>query len=197
MILGAGLDTFAYRNPYTDLGLRVFEVDHPATQAWKQQQLTQAQIPVPDSVTFTPLDFESQTLHDQLHQAGFTTKEPALFSWLGVTMYLQPETVTQTLHEIALFAPSGSVIVFDYMIPTESLNPVQQTFFRVFNQRMTQLGEPWQGFFNPDSLIQILETLGYKTIENLEPEVINSRFFDPRTDNLKMGNSGRLIKATL
>ena len=197
VILGAGLDTFAYRNPYSELGLKVFEIDHPATQDWKQQRLIQAKIPVPETVTFVPVDFEHQSLTSQLHTAGFPPQEPALFSWLGVTMYLTPETVLQTLKEIASFACLGSGIVFDYTTPPATRNPIQRSILHAFNQRMTKMGEPWQGFFEPESLIKSLETMGYPTVEDLDHDAINTKFFESRADQLKVGSSGHLIKATL
>jgi methyltransferase (TIGR00027 family) len=86
VLLGAGLDTFAHRNPHT--GLRVFEVDHPATQHWKRGLLSEHNIAHPDALTYVPVDFESQSLIDELHAAGFDSTQPTLFAWLGVTMYL-------------------------------------------------------------------------------------------------------------
>jgi methyltransferase (TIGR00027 family) len=100
LILGAGLDTFAYRNPYSSTGLRVFEVDHPATQEWKRQQLSAAKIPIPETLTFAPMDFERQSLADRLREAGFRADEPSFFSWLGVTMYLTRETMMATMEYI-------------------------------------------------------------------------------------------------
>jgi methyltransferase (TIGR00027 family) len=88
VVLGAGLDTFAYRNPYPQDVLHVFEVDHPATQIWKRTRLEEAGITIPRTLTFTPVDFEIQTLEDGLRRAGFDTSKAAFFSWLGVTMYL-------------------------------------------------------------------------------------------------------------
>src|SRR5580658_8858725 len=91
VVLGAGLDTFAYRNPYGESALRVFEVDYPATQEWKRQQLEEARIAVPQSVTYVPVDFERQTLREGLQLARFDSTKPTFFSWLGVTMYLSEE----------------------------------------------------------------------------------------------------------
>ena len=93
VILGAGLDTFAYRRP--DPGLRVFEVDHPATQAWKQRRLADLGVAIPGNLVFVPVDFEHQRLGPALEKAGFTFAEPAVFSWLGVTMYLTPDAIDQ------------------------------------------------------------------------------------------------------
>ena len=108
VILGAGLDTFAYRNPYSTKDLKVFEVDYPATQEWKRQLFNAAKIPIPETLSFTPIDFESQVLADQLREAGFRTDEPSFFSWLGVTMYLTRETMMATMQHIASSTPSGS-----------------------------------------------------------------------------------------
>ena len=99
VVLGAGLDTFAYRNPYP--GLRVFEVDHPATQAWKRGQLSAAGIAIPTSLTFVPVDFEQQTLADGTWAVRFRRNAAAFFSWLGVTPYLTHEACMSTLSFIA------------------------------------------------------------------------------------------------
>jgi methyltransferase (TIGR00027 family) len=99
VVLGAGLDTFAYRNPYTDSALRVFEVDHPDTQAWKRHRLASTAIPIPYPVTFVPVDFGRQP-ETELEKAGFKPDEPAFFSWLGVTPYLSKEIVMATFARI-------------------------------------------------------------------------------------------------
>src|SRR3984957_13262766 len=95
VLLGAGLDTFAYRNPYTRL--RVFEVDHPATQQWKRELLQRNHVAIPESVRYTPVDFERQSLSVQLRDAGFNHGAPAFFSWLGVVPYLTLEAFRATL----------------------------------------------------------------------------------------------------
>jgi methyltransferase (TIGR00027 family) len=112
VILGAGLDTFSYRNQDQN-GSRVFEVDLPATQQWKRDCLNAAGIPIPAFLTFVATDFESSTLSDVLAEAGFRSEDPAFFSWLGVTMYLEEEAIMKPLRFIASLAP-GSAIVFDY-----------------------------------------------------------------------------------
>ena len=99
VLLGAGLDTFAYRNPYAEL--RVFEVDHPATQQWKRELLQHNHIAIPESVTYTPVDFERQSLSAQLVDAGFNSQAPAFFAWLGVVPYLTLEAFRSTLSFIA------------------------------------------------------------------------------------------------
>jgi methyltransferase (TIGR00027 family) len=133
VILGAGLDTFAYRSPYSNDGLKVFEVDHPATQEWKRQQLDAAKIPMPNNLILAPIDFENQMLADQLHEAGFKTDDPSFFSLLGVTMYLNRETMMATMNYISSSTPSGSEIIFDYIIPPSSQNFLRRFVFRLLS----------------------------------------------------------------
>src|SRR5580658_6764600 len=114
VLLGAGLDTFAYRNPYAEL--RVFEVDHPATQQWKRELLQRNHITIPESVTYAPVDFERQSLSTQLGDAGFNSQAPAFFAWLGVVPYLTLAPFRATLSFIAAQRP-GSGLTLDYGQP--------------------------------------------------------------------------------
>jgi methyltransferase (TIGR00027 family) len=114
VVLGAGLDTFAYRNPHE--GLAVIEVDHPATQAWKRERLAGAGLTPPPSLTFAPIDFERETLADGLAAAGFDPTEPAFFLWLGVVPYLTEEAIVATLGFLGEL-PGGAEVVFDYSDP--------------------------------------------------------------------------------
>jgi methyltransferase (TIGR00027 family) len=197
VILGAGLDTFAYRNPYSSNGLRVFEVDYPATQEWKRRQLNAAKIAIPETLTFAPIDFGSQSLADQLQKAGFRTDKPSFFSWLGVTMYLTRETMMATMEYISSSTPSGSGIVFDYVIPPSSQNFLRRLIFCLLARRVAGVGEPWVNFFEPNSLIMNLKTIGFTQAEDIGPEEINARFFNDRTDKLMVGNFGHLMKAQI
>jgi methyltransferase (TIGR00027 family) len=197
VILGAGLDTFAYRNPYFSIGLKVFEVDYPATQEWKRQQLDAAKIAIPETLIFVPIDVKNQSLADQLQKAGFRTEEPSFFSWLGVTMYLSRETLMATLEYISSSTPSGSGIVFDYMVPPSSQNFMRRLIFRLLSKRVASFGEPWHTFYDPNSLISDLQAIGFTKAEDVEPEEINARFFNNRADKLMVGNFGHLMKAQL
>src|ERR1700712_1077900 len=115
VVLGAGLDTLAYRTPLASR-LRIFEVDHPATQAWKRELLTSAAIAVPGSVSFVAVDFERETLAQALDAAGFDGTQRSFFSWLGVVPYLTEQAVFSTLTTIARL-PGGAEVVFDYVNP--------------------------------------------------------------------------------
>lgn len=193
VVLGAGLDTFAYRNPFP--GLRVFEVDFPATQEWKREKLRAAGISLPETLTFAPVDFEKQTLAEGLREAGFHLEEAAFFSWLGVTPYLKRETVLQTLRTIASLSP-GNAVVFDYAVPRESLDAAHRVAFDALASRVAAAGEPFQGFFAPDDLKRELQSLGFGSIEDLGAEEIDARYFQNRADGLLVGTRlGRLIYA--
>src|SRR5690242_12376481 len=120
VILGAGLDSFAYRRNDLMDRLRVFEVDHPASQAWKRRRLQEVGIAEPVGLVFTPIDFERQTLEDGLREAGFRFAEPAVLSWIGVTMYLTREAISATLDSVARCA-GGSRLVMTYNLPTSAM----------------------------------------------------------------------------
>ena len=195
LVVGAGLDTFAYRNPYRDEGLRVFEVDHPGTQQWKQQLLAESGIDVPASLTFVPADFERDDLGSALRQAGFQPDQAACVSWMGVTMYLTADAVAATLRTLAGFAP-GSRLCFDYRLPVTMLNPVERVINEVIGQRVAALGEPWLSTFDPTQLQKQLLDLGFGSAESATPESLNARYFARRKDGLRAGGGVCIMCAT-
>jgi methyltransferase (TIGR00027 family) len=194
VILGAGLDTFAYRNPYSEGVLHVFEVDHPATQTWKQARLEEAGITLPSNLTFAPVDFETQTLEEGLRVAGYDPGECTFFSWLGVTEYLTTEVVMATLRFIAS-APVGSGVVFDYMISPSLLTPAQRSRFDALAQRVASAGEPWRAFFDPGLLTRDLRAMGFGYVEDSGPVEINARYFKNRKDGLQVGSLSHIMNA--
>jgi methyltransferase (TIGR00027 family) len=195
VVLGAGLDTFAYRNPHGNSALHVFEVDYPATQEWKRRQLEDARIAVPASVTYVPVDFERQTLQEGLKLAGFNPAKPTFFSWLGVTMYLTEDAVMSTFGFIASTPPPGGV-AFDYAVPRSSLGLFGRIALDAVSRRVARAGEPFRTFFAPVELAQRLRTMGFSSVEDLGAEEINARYFRDRPDRLRiMGRIGRLMSA--
>ncbi len=194
VVLGAGLDTFAYRNPYPADSLTVFEVDHPATQAWKRGRLGTAGIAVPPSLRFVAVDFETQQLGERLAGAGLRADERAFFSWLGVSMYLTRAAIGATLGYVAGL-PRGSGIVFDYAVPPAGLSPVRRLVVHALLKRLAVAGEPWQTFFEPRALAAELRALGLTELEDLGPEALNARFFGERSDGLRTGALGRVMCA--
>lgn len=194
VLLGAGLDTFAYRTPYPGSRLRVFEVDHPATQVWKRERLQEAGIAVPESVTFAAIDFEKQTLAAGLRQAGFDARAPAFFSMLGVVVYLTRDAVMDTLKFVASL-PSGTEIVFDYAIPASTLSESNRAIHDDALRRVAAGGEPWLTYFEPAMLAGELKGLGFTQVEDLGPDELHERYFKGRADGLRLNGMARLVKA--
>ncbi len=194
VILGAGLETFAYRNPFAP-ELRVFEIDHPATQAWKRDQLSRAGIEVPDSLSFLPLDFEHQTLADALQSTpAFDLRRPAFFAMLGVTPYMAHEALRTILKYVASLPPTSG-IAFDYTVALNKLNIIERFNVELLAARVAKLGEPFRLFLDPDELVVTLGSLGFRWVEDLDAPAINSRYFQNRSDHLQVGQAGRLLFA--
>ncbi len=192
VLLGAGLDTFGYRNPHATV--RVFEVDHPATQHVKRERLAAAGIAVPASLTFVPCDFGRDTLPHTLQAGGFDPTRPAVFAWLGVVMYLEPADVMQTLRYVASL-PKGTTVIFDYALSPEGFSWLPRLFYHRALARLAAHGEPWKSFLDPDSLRAALTELGFAQIEDLSSTEINSRFLAGRNDGLKTSPVGRIAIA--
>jgi methyltransferase (TIGR00027 family) len=183
VILGAGLDTFAYRNPFPSL--RVFEVDFPATQQWKREMLTEAAIEIPESLTLVPLDFEHKTLAEGLAEAGFAASSPAFFSWLGVVPYLTLDAFRSTLAAIGQL-PAGTAVSFDYAFPPETLSPMRRQVFNTLSKRVAAAGEPLRLFFTPDKMEEELYAVGFQRIEQVDSDRLNDLYFRDRADGLKL-----------
>jgi len=193
LVLGAGLDTFAYRNPHAQV--RVFEVDHPATQAWKRERLAEAGIAIPDSVTLVPVDFERQRLAEELLAAGFDATAPTVTAWLGVVPYLTLEAFRDTTELLGSFAP-GSTVVFDYSQPSEVLSTVEKLMLDSLSSRVAQAGEPFRLFFTPDALERELKLAGLEVVEDLDGPALTKKLLDGRKDGLQLrGRAGRICVA--
>jgi methyltransferase (TIGR00027 family) len=193
VVLGAGLDTFAYRNPFPDL--RVFEVDFPATQQWKRSMLADAAIPIPANLTFVPLDFEHKTLADSLRESGLDLTAPAFFSWLGVAPYLTIDAFRATISTVAQF-PAGSGITFDYTFPPASLSPKRREIFDRLAGRVAAAGEPFRLFFTPDQAEAELRQAGFQRVEQVDHDGLNAVYFQNRADGLKLSPVGIGMLAT-
>lgn len=181
VILGAGLDTFAYRNPFA--ALRVFEVDFPSTQEFKRTRLAAATITEPENLTFVPLDFEHQALPATLAEAGFDASMPAFFSWLGVIPYLTLEAFRASIHWIAAL-PAKSGIALDYSLAAEELSPRMQAARKSLAQRVAAAGEPFQLFFRSEQMQNELNSAGFHHIEQVDSTELNRRYFSERADGL-------------
>lgn len=193
VVLGAGLDTFAWRNPFD--GVRVFEVDFPATQHWKRQRLANVGMADPPCLTFAPVDFESQTLADGLNRAGFRADQPAYFSWLGVTMYLTREAFDATAGFIGAL-PAGGGVTFDYAVERSELGVFERVALDHLARKVAVMGEPFQLFFRPVELASLVRGLGFGDIEDVGKDELNARYLGNRQDGLRLrGGIGRLTRA--
>jgi methyltransferase (TIGR00027 family) len=194
VILGAGLDSFGYRRLDLTKVLRVFEVDHPAAQAWKRSRLRETGIELPANLNLVPVDFEKNSLIDNLRTNGYQTDAPGLFSWLGVTMYLTPYAVFRTLQAIATLAP-GTEIIFQYTVPKELCDEESQRLLGVVMTGAAARGEPFQSFFEPAKLSEQVSKLGFAEVSDLGPEEAIARYFSDRTDGLRPPTSEHYMRA--
>jgi methyltransferase (TIGR00027 family) len=183
VILGAGLDTFAYRNPFPTL--HVFEADFPATQQDKREMLAAARIEVPDNLTFVALDFEHKTLLESLAEGGFDAEAPAFCSWLGVVPYLTIDAFRATLAAVGSL-PAGTGLALDYSLPPETLTAERRAIFDRLAGRVAAAGEPLRLFFTPGQMQEELHGAGFREIEQVDHEGINALYFHSRTDGLRL-----------
>jgi len=190
-VLGAGLDTFAYRNPWPEV--KVFEVDHPATQQWKRELVAKNQIAVPENLTYVAVDFERQTLAERLTESGFDENAPVFFAWLGVVPYLTLPAFRGTVDYIASQAQSSGVAL-DYGLPRDALPPMERLAVDALAARVKMAGEPFQLFFTPDRIAA--EFVAFRDLEDLGTLEVNARYFQGRRDKLKwLGSAARLFSA--
>ena len=187
VVLGAGLDTFAYRNPFPNI--RVFEVDFPATQEWKRSLLKDAGISEPANLTFVPLDFEHKTLSAGLAEAAFDATKPAFFGWLGVVPYLTLSAFRSTIDAITGL-PTGSGVSFDYALSDEELSPARQRARQALADRVAMAGEPFRLFFQSEQLENELKSAGFQRIEQSDSLELNERYFANRADGLALPEEG-------
>jgi methyltransferase (TIGR00027 family) len=191
VVLGAGFDTFAYRNP--NEGLKVFEVDFPTSQAWKRQRLAEAGIDAKGAV-YAPIDFETETLRAALARAGFDLAQPAVFAWLGVLMYLTGEAVKATFTAVAGLA-KGTEIVFDYGEPTENAPAHMAAAVAETRQRVAEMGEPILSTFQPAEMARLLTDCGFAEVEDLSGETTNARFFKRGSLGMPPGSVAHQVRA--
>lgn len=186
VILGAGLDSFALRRPPGLVGLRIFEVDHPATQGWKRRRLAECGIAEPDELEFVECDFETTSISEALRGSGFRPQAPAIVSWMGVVYYLAKETVARALVELAELLAPGSSVVLDYQLPLEDL---PQRYHDVFAQQSAYLqraGEPQVNRYRPAELREAIGAAGFARADLPTREELHQRYFAPIASQIPM-----------
>ena len=196
VILGAGLDSFAYRRPRSMEHIAVFEIDHPATQSWKQRKLRELGINVSDNTHFVPVDFASESLTEKLNQSAFEPQRPTFFSWLGVIYYLNKSATRQTLQAILEMTKGYCEIALDFVVPLEMLSGKLKERMEDVMQNVAEAGEPWLGLYLPDELADTLKQAGFDRVTYMDSADGQKQFFDGRTDNLGLSTALHMMIAS-
>jgi len=187
VILGAGLDTFALRNPHSAQQIRVYEVDRSATQAWKLNRLAEGQIALPPWLIFVPVDFEQDELGEKLVDAGFQHNSPAFFTWLGVVPYLTRDAIGRTLDYVSSIPKSQ--VVFDYLEPAEAFSEGLRQLEKERDEQLNKMGERSVSRFEPAGIAAILRGHGFSAIEYIDFQQI-ARRFGHAVQSLAPGHAG-------
>jgi methyltransferase (TIGR00027 family) len=195
VILGAGFDTFAFRQPAWARSLRVIEVDQPASQTLKRDRLAEAGIAIPPNVTFASVDFEREPLRDGLGRYDVSLAAPTFFSWLGVTMYLTESAIDSVLQTVVDY-PTESEIVFTFAQPPADVSdtPIGERP-PTLAEAAANVGEPWQSYFDVATLAQKLRSMGFSSVEFLTPEEAKRVYFAGRPDSLPAPRRTSIVSA--
>jgi methyltransferase (TIGR00027 family) len=187
VILGAGFDTFALRQPSWAQALKIIEVDHSGTQTMKRSYIAAAGLAMPENVVFADIDFENESLHNGLRRYGVSINEPTFFSWLGVTMYLKEDAIDAVLRSVAMFPAESEIVLTFVQPPGNSPSPLAQ--------RVANLGEPWMSHFEPDTLEAKLRSVGFSKVEFLSPAEAEARYFRQRPKDLPVPKQINILSA--
>jgi len=184
VLVGAGLDSFAWRRPdRLAAGLSVFEVDHPASQAWKLARVAELGLPHSDRHVFAPVDFEAETVADGLDRVGFDWSKRTLFSWLGVVPYLTIEAIEATLRSLAK-TPSGSEVVISYLIAEALMEDLGRVCLDRFGRLAAAVGEPFKTAFTPGEAEALAQRCGLAVADHPTRDDVAARYFTGRADGL-------------
>jgi methyltransferase (TIGR00027 family) len=183
VILGAGLDSFAYRRADLMPHLRVFEVDLPELQAWKRNRLAELGVDVPPHLVFVPVDFESGrlSLSKELVEAGFNPSAPAIISWVAVTQYLRQEAITDTLTSLAA-STAGTQLALTYVVPPGGLTEMEKGGLAWTMKQAADRGEPFLSLFYPQEVEDLLRERGFTRVEHFGPEELRRLYLKDRPD---------------
>jgi methyltransferase (TIGR00027 family) len=193
VILGAGLDSWALRHDTQDVS--VFELDHPATQQWKQARIQARLGTLPSHLVLIPIDLEREAIADMLPGRGFDPKSRAFVSWLGTICYLTRGAIEATFTSLARVCAPGSRVVFDYFQPKSRMLAADLQLFEELNEGGTRRGEPMQTLLESEDVAGILRSAGFRTVEDLPASEIRRRYLDQRSDGLDIPGFVRLCFA--
>ena len=194
VLLGAGLDTSPYRDGHPAQGVTTFEVDHPDSQRWKLERLATAGIRIPPDLHHVAVNFEQDSLADKLAEHGFDSKQPAFFSWLGVSYYLQPESVLDIFRYVAGL-PSPSQLVFDFVQSEVELGGDEREAYDRITNLVQKYGEPWLCRFGPSELQNILREIGFSQAIHFSDKMAMERYFGGRRDGLHLDMTTQMMSA--
>jgi methyltransferase (TIGR00027 family) len=185
VIVGAGLDSFALRRRDLSTRLRVYELDHPASQASKRDRLLELAISLPANLELIPVDFEQESVADALARSSYARERPAFYSWLGTIHYLTRDAIFRTLASIASFAAVGSEIVFDYRVPREFADAADIPVRDALDRFAVRRGEPIITSLDPLTFPREVCDLGFELLENLSGREQQARYFQGREDGMR------------
>ena len=195
VILGAGLDSFAYRRPDLMASLDVFEVDHPASQAWKRARAAELGIPAPARLHHVAIDFERTTLADGLAENAVDRGRHMFVSMLGVAQYLTKGALARTLRDVAATTASGSEMVMQYVVPLATFAGDEAALVKGLAARASTSQEPWLSFYEPAEMERVLVDAGFGDIVHFGAEEALERYLRSRTDGLRLPAYFQMIKA--
>lgn len=193
VILGAGLDSWALRHPRS--GVRVFELDHPATQQWKEARIRARLGTLPSHLTLIPIDFEREAIADALSSRPYDRDSRAFVSWLGTIYYLTRGAIEATLASLAMACAAGSRVVFDYFQPKSTMSPADLQLFEELDRGGTRRGEPMQTLLDLAEMAGMLRSAGFRVVEDLPASEIRYRYLRDRSDGLDIPGFARLCCA--
>lgn len=197
VILGAGLDTFAQRNPAVASRLHIYEIDEPGTLEWKRRRLIEAGYGVASGLHFVGVDFEKgQSWWDRLLQAGFNPQQPAVIACTGVTLYLSREAISQLLRYIAGMAP-GTKAAITFLLPQELLEEEDLALQQASVKGAKASGNPFVSFFTPEQVIALAAESGLKNVAIVSPAELKARYFSGREDGLAPASGEMFLVATI
>lgn len=195
VLLGAGLDSYPYRGEPAG-EVRVFEVDHPASQGFKRDALAAARIEVPGNVRYVPADLARDSLARCLDAAGFDAAAPAVVAWLGVTMYLTAEAVAETMTAVARLAP-GTELIADYLLPEGARDEAGALYGALVAQASAEQGEPWRSCFTPDEMANLAGRAGFGAVRAVsQRDTIPAQWWQ-RADSLRPARLAVLFHGTV
>ncbi len=196
VILGAGLDTFAQRRPEVTSRLRIFEVDEPSTQQWKQLRLRELGMPVPRNLCFVPVDFEhGDSWVSAIVGSGFDVARPGVIASTGVTQYISVDAITATMREAAGLA-SGTTFVCTFVLPVHLIDPGEREQRALTEERARARGFPWISFYSPEEFVALAVAAGFDDVRHVSAEELNRRYFAARQDGLRAASGEQLVTAT-